>query len=119
MKLRLAVLSMLAVVVSLLGFTGPASAVTWISDQNLCNSRSDFAAFIRHGDPADKYCYNNAGPTPIWLGLDGVTWFSSGNNSGWFEFWDGGTQTVKTFPFGKWVSTGCTNCTIRYFHLDK
>lgn len=110
---------MLAVVAGLVGLAAPASAVTWISNQQMCNTRTDFAAFIRNNDRADKYCYNNAGPSTINLGLDRATYFYSGNNSGYFYFIDGADGRRKPYHFGKYQETGCHFCYIEEFHLDQ
>lgn len=119
MKLRLSLLSMLAVAASLFAFAGPASAVDYIEDQQACRNRTDFTAFFRNGGSADKWCYSNAGETPVWLGLTNVTYFNAGANSGWFTFQVGGTGEIKSLDFGKGTQDGCNNCLIRYVHLDK
>ena len=118
MKLRLSILSLLAVVVSLLGFAGPAAAVTPISDQQMCNARTDFTAFFRNHDAKDKYCFNNSGPTTIFLNIERVTWFNAGANSGSFEFWDSADGRTKSYSFDKGNQTGCTYCTILSLTLD-
>ncbi|MCX2954297.1 hypothetical protein [Lentzea sp. NEAU-D7] len=119
MQLRLSIVSLLAVVVSLLGFAAPASAVNRILDQGVCDARTDFTAFFRHHDVKDKYCYNNSGPDMLLLELDGITWFNAGANSGWFTFWDAADGQTKVHTFNKGDQTGCTQCRIEYLYLTK
>src|SRR3954447_12618093 len=92
MRFRVLLISILATVTVATGLAAPAHATerAKVSLQE-CINHHDFTEFFRNSSGTDKYCYDSGGDSvnPLYVGLDHVTWFHAGRNSGWFTFLDG------------------------------
>ncbi|HWO60042.1 MAG TPA: hypothetical protein VNO31_08415 [Umezawaea sp.] len=110
-----------ATAVLIAGMAVPATATERANvSQDECDDSHEFTEFFRNFDSADKYCYSRGGSpnSVLVVGLNHVTWFHSGVNSGEFRFIDGADGVTKTYRFSAFEDTGCTDCYIFSLRLD-